>query len=44
MVAIAHTLGMLQEEFPEEFASEPRYRLNWDKPAMCRCDVIAAAT
>jgi hypothetical protein len=43
MLSIAHTLGMLQEAFPDEYPSDPLYRFNWDKPVMYRCDVIAAA-
>jgi hypothetical protein len=43
MVAIAHTLGFLQEVFPDEFPSQPQYRFDWDKPELFRCDVIAKA-
>lgn len=43
MVAIAHTLGFLQEAFPDDFPSQPGYRFNWDKPELFHCDVIAKA-
>ena len=43
MSAITHTFGLLQEAFPEEFASDPRYRFDWGDPWVYVCDVIRDA-
>ena len=43
MLAVVHTFGLLQEQFPDRFPSQRPYRFDWDKPSMYRCDVIAQA-
>lgn len=40
MLSIAHTLGLLQEAFPDEYPSQRPYRFHWDDPRQYRCDVI----
>lgn len=44
MLSIAHTLGLLQEAFPEEFPSERPYRFGWDDPRMYYCAAIRKET
>ncbi len=41
MLAVAHTLGLLQEQFPDEYRSERAYQFGWDVPEQYRCAVIA---
>jgi hypothetical protein len=40
MLAVAHTFGLLQEAFPEEYRSERPYRFDWDKLDLYVCQVI----
>lgn len=40
MVAVAHTFGLLQEAFPDEYRSERPYRFDWDKLDLYLCQVI----
>lgn len=36
-LAVAHTFGLLQEAFPEEYPSERPYRFGWDELGMYDC-------
>jgi hypothetical protein len=40
MVAVAHTFGLLQEAFPDEYRSERPYRFDWDKLDLYVCQAI----
>ncbi|MGH0036206.1 MAG: hypothetical protein ACQGVK_14360 [Myxococcota bacterium] len=41
VLALAHTLGILQEAFPDEFRSTPRYRFDWDVLAQYASPTLA---
>lgn len=43
MLSQVHTLGLLQEQFPDRFASRRPWRFDWDNPAVYHCTVIADA-
>ncbi|NLC68122.1 MAG: hypothetical protein GX754_04910 [Clostridiaceae bacterium] len=40
LLAIVHTFGLLAEAFPERFISSSKWRFDWDKIEMYKCDVI----
>jgi hypothetical protein len=43
LLAVAHTFGLLQEVFPEEYPSERPYRFDWDKLDLYDCEIIRSS-
>ncbi len=42
VLALTHTLGLLQEAFPDAFPSKPRFRFDWDDLSQYACAALAA--
>lgn len=40
MLAVTHTFGLLQENFPDEYHSEQTIRFDWDKLDLYYCEII----
>jgi hypothetical protein len=40
MLAVVHSIGLLSEAFPAEFSSSERWRFDWDKPELFRCEIL----
>lgn len=43
VLALTHTLGLLQEAFPDAFPSTPRYRFDWDVLDQYRSPTLGSA-
>lgn len=43
MLAVVHAIGLLQEAFPGDFSSSSRWRFDWDKPELFRCELLRCA-